>query len=275
MSSRMPRATAAPPPGPADETKQCCARFYESDLVGALLGDSFHPGGLALTERLGSLLELGPARHVVDAASGTGASALFLARRFGCRVTGVELGLRNVERARAEAARLGLDGLVRFECGDVERLPLADASADAVICECAFCTFPDKHAAAGEFARVLGRGGRLGLTDVTREEGTDGELGDLMSWIACLADARPSDAYAEWLVAAGFEVTVVEAHAESLREMVRAVGRRLFAAETLAALQALDLKGVDFDAARRLVRQASGAVGDGRIGYTLICAARP
>ena len=65
------------------------------------------------------------------------------------------------------------------------------ASVDAIICECAFCTFPDKQAAANEFARVLKPGGRVGLSDITREPGPAGELVDLMAWVACLADAGP------------------------------------------------------------------------------------
>ena len=57
-------------------------------------------------------------------------------------------------------------GKVRF-LGDAERLPLPDNTFDALVCECAFCTFPDKATAAAEFARVLRPGGRVGITDVT------------------------------------------------------------------------------------------------------------
>jgi arsenite methyltransferase len=60
----------------ADEVKACCAALYESDWARLLLGDSLHPGGLALTERLGSLLGLGPGDRVLDVACGPGTSAL-------------------------------------------------------------------------------------------------------------------------------------------------------------------------------------------------------
>jgi hypothetical protein len=69
------------PPVAASEVKQCCARLYESEIVRRLLGESFHPGGTALTERLAALLELSPDHVVLDAASGKGTSALFLAQR--------------------------------------------------------------------------------------------------------------------------------------------------------------------------------------------------
>src|SRR4051812_38201157 len=143
--------------------KACCAAAYESDWARLLLGDSFHPGGLALTERLGRLLGLGPTDRVLDVACGPGTSALHLAATFGCRVVGVDLGAANLARAAAEAERRGLAALATFEPGDAERLPFPAASFDAVVCECSFCLFPAKTVAAAEFARVLRPGGRLGL----------------------------------------------------------------------------------------------------------------
>jgi arsenite methyltransferase len=56
---------------------------------------------------------------------------------------------------------------------------------------------------------VLKPGGRIGLSDITREPGAPGELSDLMAWIACLADARPAEAYAYCLAAAGFRDMVI------------------------------------------------------------------
>ena len=266
------KSESAMPSGRADETKQCCARLYESDLATRLLGDSFHPGGTKLTERLGHILGLTPGSHVVDAASGRGVSALFLAQRFGCRVTGFELSPLNIERAAAEAARLGLSDRVRFEQGDVERLPLPDASVDALICECAFCTFPDKSAAAGQFARVLRRGGRIGLSDITRAPGCPGELNDLMAWIACVADAGPTEMYAAFLGAAGLTTTVIEPHDEALHELVTAIRGKLLATEVLAALKKIDLPGFDFAAAKRMAHQALAAINAGRLGYAIVSA---
>ena len=250
--------------GPADtaQIKQCCARLYESELVTRLLGDSFHPGGMALTRRLGEILSLTSESRVLDAASGKGASAMLIAQQFGCSVVGVDLSDQNVRHAAAEVDRLGLAHRVRFEVGDAERLPLFDASVDAIVCECAFCTFPDKPAAAREFARVLKSGGRIGLSDITRAPGPPGELDDLMAWIACLADARPADSYGAWLTAAGFTNVAVERHDAALAEMIRVIGTRLFATEVLARLEKIDLAGIDLAAAKRMTRQALTAVAE-------------
>ena len=111
---------------PTETLKQCCARLYESDFAKLLLGDSFHPGGLNLTERLGTLLGLTPQSRVLDIASGPGASALFLAEHFGCEVLGIDYSSQNVEQANAAAVAKGVFPSVRFQIGDAERLPVED-----------------------------------------------------------------------------------------------------------------------------------------------------
>src|SRR5580658_10515764 len=142
-------------PAESAELKSCCAAVYQSDFARMLLGDSFHPGGQRLTARLGEQLELGPGVRVLDVASGKGESAIFVARQFGCQVVGVDFGPQNVGEANSRAAAERVDHLVSFVEGDAERLDFPDAGFDAVVCECAFCTFPEKGVAASEFARVL------------------------------------------------------------------------------------------------------------------------
>jgi arsenite methyltransferase len=160
----------------AEEIKSCCAALYQSDLARMLLGESFHPGGAALTAHLGELLQLAPASLVLDVACGEGASAILLAQRFGCRVLGIDYGEDAVRRANERVRDLGLEHLVSFQRGDAERLAVASASFDAVLCECSFCTFPDKTAAAAEFARVLKPGGRVAMSDLVRSGDVPPEL---------------------------------------------------------------------------------------------------
>jgi cyclopropane fatty-acyl-phospholipid synthase-like methyltransferase len=72
--------------------KQCCAAIYESDAARLLFGDSFHPGGAKLTERLGRILNLTSRTRVLDVAAGNGTSAIIIADVFGCQVVGVDYG---------------------------------------------------------------------------------------------------------------------------------------------------------------------------------------
>jgi arsenite methyltransferase len=270
MSIRNRAATAGAES--ADNIKQCCARLYESDFAKILLGDSFHPGGLALTERLGVLLDLGPTSRVLDVASGPGNSAFFITERFGCAVTGIDYSERNVRLANESATNKGVNSRVRFELGDAERLNFRDASFDAIVCECAFCTFPDKTTAAREFARVLRPNGRVGISDLTREATLPKELDSLLAWIACIADAQTVERYYEYLKSAGVGVAPAENHDEALLEMVRQIQGKLLVAEISSAFKKIDLVGIDFASAKQMANAAISAIKRQELGYSLFVA---
>jgi ubiquinone/menaquinone biosynthesis C-methylase UbiE len=256
----------------AAEAKACCASAYSSDAVALVLGASYHPGGLALTRRLAGAVGLRPGDHVLDVASGPGTTALLLAQEHDVMVVGVDLGEANVERARTAAADAGLADRVTFHVGDAERLPFEDATFDAVVCECAFCTFPDKPTAATELARVLRPGGRLGLTDVTvAPGGLPPQLAGLAGWVACLADARPAEEYAAILARAGLETSATERHDDALHEMVEQVRARVSALRMVARS---GVAGIDFPRVLELTDEVRRAVDDGAAGYALLVATR-
>jgi SAM-dependent methyltransferase len=203
--------------------KTCCAAVYGLDLVGLFLRDSYHPGGAALSRRLADILELRPGQEVLDVACGAGTTALLLAKERGVKATGIDLGAAQVAQAQTRATGLALDNLVRFQLGDAERLPLDDGYFDAVVCECALCTFPHKPTAASEIARVLRRGGTLGITDVWLEPGRlEPELAGIAGRIACLADAQPIAVTRDLLASSGFHITTVERHDQALADTHRA-----------------------------------------------------
>jgi ubiquinone/menaquinone biosynthesis C-methylase UbiE len=255
--------------------KQCCAKLYESDLARGLLGDSFHPGGLQLTERVGSLLHLAPESRVLDVASGKGTTALFLAERFGCHAVGIDYSGQNVADASQLASAKGLSSLVRFERGDAEGLPFPDKSFDAIICECAFCTFPNKTDAAREFARVLRPCGHIGLSDITRGPTLPKELDGVLAWIACIADAQSVDSYAEYFRSAALELEKVELHDEALTEMVHRIRMKLLSAEVLVGLKKIALPAIDFTSAKKVAQSALTAIQEGQLGYAVLIAVKP
>ena len=260
-----------PVPGSA-EAKACCATAYCTDVVAMLLGESYHPGGIALTRRLTGRLHLRPDTPVLDVACGRGATAITIAAEHGCPVAGVDLSEANIASAEYAASKTG--GRFDFRVGDAEALPFADGSFDAVVCECALCTFPDKAAAAREFARVLRPGGRLGITDVTADlDRLPPELAGLGGWIACIADARPLSEYARILKTAGFRIVHTEHHDDAIRTMVKQIEARLQLVKMTAPSQAAEL-GLDFDAAPGILKATRQAIDDGILGYGLIVAER-
>jgi arsenite methyltransferase len=261
--------------GEHEQVKQCCARLYESDVARFLLGDPFHPGGLKLTGQLGRMIGLSPTSRVLDVACGKGTTAVFLAKELECEVFGVDYGHQNVEAARSLAQTEHVESRVQFQQSDAETLPLSDESFDAVICECAFCTFPDKARAAREFFRVLRLGGRVGLSDLTRSEVLPKDLDGLLAWIACIGDAQTAERYTAYLQGAGFSVDSTEQHNDALTEMVEQVRMKLLGAEIMTGLNKLQLPGIDLGAAKQMAKSAMEAIRQGQLGYALICASKP
>ena len=256
----------------AAAVKSCCATVYGFDLVALFLGESYHPGGVTLTRRLAERLDLQRGERVLDVACGNGTTALLLAAERDVGVVGIDLGDIQIARARARAADAGLDGCASFEIGDAERLPVDDGQFDAVVCECALCTFPDKAAAAAEMARVLRPGGRVGITDIWLDPTRlDPELRGLAGRVACVADARPIADLVALLETAGFSVTDIERHDQALLDTIERIVVRL------RALRLVDLpvlRGFNLRRGIEIARRAGELVERGHAGYLLLTAVR-
>lgn len=248
----------------ATEAKSCCAAAYGSAAARFLLGDSFHPGGLALTRRLIEALGVGKEGAVLDVGSGSGSSALLLAEMTGCRVIGMDLARPSLVEAGARAARAGVAARLAVVCADAEALPFRDGIADGVLCECAFCLFPDAARAANELRRVLRRGGRLALSDVCADSGhLPAALRTLEAHVACLAGARPLGETALLLERAGFVIERIERHDAALREMLERIASRLRLARLLPASPLRSW----LDRGEQMLYAARTALDDGVIGY--------
>ena len=132
----------------------------------------FAPLVAEVGERLVRRAEVGPGDAVLDVACGTGNVAIPAALA-GARVTAVDLTPEHFPAARSRAAQAGVD--VDWVEGDVEALPFEDDRFDAVLSSFG-CMFAPRHAvAAGELARVLRPGGRLGITAFT-DSGAGGDF---------------------------------------------------------------------------------------------------
>lgn len=156
---------------------------------------------------------LRPGERVLDLGSGAGIDCFLAAKRVGeaGRVIGVDMTPEMVERARRNLASSDF-GNVEFRLGEIEHLPLEDASVDVVISNCVINLVPDKGRAFAEAFRVLAPGGRLMVSDVVLlGEIPEWLLGSVDGYVACLSGAVLLDAYLGAIVAAGFaEVEVAE-----------------------------------------------------------------
>ena len=110
-------------------------------------------------------LKIGPDSSVLEVASGSGGPALYLAEKFGCRVTGVDVNEQGIKAARQAAALRGINNS-EFRTADVsEPLPFDDGVFDGVLCIDAANHFADRLGVLREWHRVLKPGGRIVFTD--------------------------------------------------------------------------------------------------------------
>jgi SAM-dependent methyltransferase len=159
-----------------------------------------------------ALASLQPGETVLDLGSGAGFDAFLAARRVGPagRVIGVDMTPEMLQRAATLAATHGYAN-VEFRLGDIEALPVADASVDAIISNCVVNLATDKAKVFREAHRVLKPGGRLMVSDLVLERPLPAALSqDLDAYGACIAGALLRADYLAAIEAAGFKgVSVV------------------------------------------------------------------
>jgi len=256
----------------AETLKSCCKNFYENDLVGAMFGENFHPGGEQLTLHLGEKCGLDEGSKVLDVACGPGSSALVLAKEFGCNVVGVDLSEKNLSKAKERAEAMGLSNRVEFKRSDAEGLGFDDSSFDVVYCECSLCTFPDKVGAVGEMFRVLRNGGKVGITDMTLERELPEHLKGILSYVTCVSGALSVSEYRSLLSNGGFKHIQYEDQGHTVMEMVEKVEKVAFGLKFIEKFCECDLKevlGITIDEAKDYLKEGKQLVEKGEVGYGL------
>jgi ubiquinone/menaquinone biosynthesis C-methylase UbiE len=128
--------------------------------------DQFHVRGLPATIDLAEMAELCSTSNVLDAGSGFGGSSRYLAKRFGCKVTGVDLTPSYITISDLLTERTGLKHLVSFQVGDVTELAFRGGEFDLVWTQHVVMNIRHRDKLYAEFSRVLRPGGRLVFYDV-------------------------------------------------------------------------------------------------------------
>ena len=213
---------------------------YSSDELGAV------PAGADLglgCGNPGAIAALQPGETVLDLGSGAGFDAFLAARAVGTtgHVIGVDMTPAMVSKARANA-EAGDYAHVEFRLGEIEHLPVADATVDVIISNCVINLSPDKPAVFREAFRVLRPGGRLAISDVVAfAELPEDVRSDLALYSGCMAGASLISELTAVMAEAGFANVEIAPKDESRSFIERwAPGRDLteyVASATIAAVK--------------------------------------
>jgi arsenite methyltransferase len=212
-------------------SSSCCgASPADYDDISARLGYSdedlaFVPEGANLGLGCGNpqaIADIKPGEVVLDLGSGAGFDCFLAARRAGPtgRVIGVDMTPEMVAKARQNVGKAGLD-YVEFRLGEIEHLPVADASVDVIISNCVINLSPDKPAVFWEAFRVLRPGGRVAVSDVVATAELPEAWKDNMRLLsACISGALDIEALSQILAEVGFVDISIQPKEES-REFIR------------------------------------------------------
>ena len=159
-----------------------------------------------------ALAELHPGEVVLDLGSGGGIDVLLSARRVG--PTGKAYGLDMTDEmlalARENQRKAGVEN-VEFLKGDIESIPLPDASVDVIISNCVINLSGDKRKVIAEAFRVLKPGGRFAVSDVVIRGDVPAEVRSSMElWVGCIAGALNEQEFHSLLWETGFEDIGIE-----------------------------------------------------------------
>ncbi len=209
--------------GSCCDTSASCGCTGTAEAVGRRVGYSAEelrsaPEGANLGLGCGNpvaLASLKEGETVLDLGAGGGFDCFLAARAVGPsgRVIGVDMTPEMVEKAR-ENARRGGYGNVEFRLGEIENLPAADGSVDAVISNCVINLSTDKERVFAEAYRVLKPGGRVMISDlVLSKELPKSVAASLAAYVGCIAGAVRKEEYIRLMKKAGFRDVRVEEEA--------------------------------------------------------------
>ena len=194
----------------------------------AEVGLTKHYGGLGATEELVELCHIGKDTYVLDVGCGAGQTSCLLAKRYGCRVVGIDIIERMIERSRERAKAENVADMTEFRVADAQSLPFEDDTFDAVITE-SVTVFPeDKEKAVKEYARVTKPGGYVGLNESTWLKTPPPP--EILAWAAqdLGAHVKPldSDGWANLMEDAGLRDLVVRTYETKVEKETKALVSR-------------------------------------------------
>lgn len=177
------------------------------DFMAKYVGLSvLHPGGFIATRKLIDKCHINAGSRVLDIACGKGTSSIMIAKKFGCRVTGIDISEELIMEARSLAEKNRVDDLTEFLVGDAAYLPFGDSEYDATVSQAMLVLIDDQCKVIEEALRVLKTNGFAGWIELTwQKEPSSGFLQQVSDVICayCMLKVKLVEGWKDLFVESG------------------------------------------------------------------------
>jgi ubiquinone/menaquinone biosynthesis C-methylase UbiE len=171
-----------------------------------LMGEEIHVGGPQETEIMADKLGISNRMHVLDVCSALGGPARHLAKKYGCRVTGLDATRKMHDEAIKRTEEEGLTDLVSYELADSLDMPFENGTFDIVWGQDAWCYITDKKQLISEAARVVKPNGIIAFTDWIQVGNMSDEEWTNLNEFMVFPYLETIEGYGKILEITGFEV---------------------------------------------------------------------
>lgn len=171
----------------------------------AKLGITKHAGGLKETIKLAELCHINKDSSVLDVGCGTGMTSCYIVKKYGCKVFGVDIRAKMIEKAKERAKRQGIANKIKFTAASIQSLPFKDNFFDAVISESVTAFAENKEKALSEYVRVTKKGGYIGFNETTWIKSPSEEIAEYVFNAIGHVVPEALDAWVELLESSGIK----------------------------------------------------------------------
>jgi ubiquinone/menaquinone biosynthesis C-methylase UbiE len=175
-----------------------------------LMGEEIHVGGAKETEILAQKIKITGDLHILDVCSALGGPARHLAKKYGCKVTGLDATKKMFDEAVKRTERDGLTTLVSYKLADSLNMPFEKETFDVVWGQDAWCYVTDKRKLLCEAVRVIKPGGKIAFTDWIQVGNMSEDEWKSLNEFMVFPYMETLEGYKKLLEETGFEVLEME-----------------------------------------------------------------
>lgn len=200
---------------------------------------NFHEALLNINKVLSAKASISNNDKVLDAGCGIGGSSIWLAKNIGCKVTGISLSGKQVNKANALSVREGTERLAKFEQKDFTATGFANESFNVVWAIESVCHAADKTAFVKEAFRILKKDGKLIMADFFKKEDLDGKNAQqIKQWAHgwAVEDFSTKEEFEKQLQYAGFSEIKIENASHAITPSAKRLYRSYYIGSVLGFL---------------------------------------